>query len=97
MCSLFGINFRKIFQKRANLLNHFYLDDLSSELIQNHKITTVSGIIYQVSHWLIILLIKRIPNHIQTVGPFELEPELEPEPQTLNQNPDPEPGPGLTL
>jgi len=47
VCSLFGINFRKIFQKRANLLNHFYLDDLSSELIQNHKITTVSGIIYQ--------------------------------------------------
>ena len=49
MCSLFGINFRKIFQKRANLLNQFYLDDLSAELIQNHKITTVSGIIYQVS------------------------------------------------
>ena len=49
MCSLFGINFRKIFQKRANLLNQFYLDELSAELIQNHKITTVSGIIYQVS------------------------------------------------
>jgi len=49
VCSLFGINFRKIFQKRANLLNQFYLDDLSAELIQNHKITTVSGIIYQVN------------------------------------------------